>query len=283
MTTLHPTPNHPETLESGAIQAQNPQDLRLCFLSSGSDKAELAYTHLTARYHNYPPEEATVLVVLGGDGFMLEMVHRYLHLDIPFFGLNCGTVGFLMNRAKDVDIRNRIYAAQAQVLYPLIMTTTGADGSQSQALAFNEVSFLRQERQAAKLSIRVNGETRMTNMICDGLIVSTAAGSTAYNLSAYGPIIPIGIPLLAVTPISAFRPRRWRGALLPDTVNIDVEMHEHYKRPVSVTADHEEVRDVKLVNIKLYRDKSVTLLFDADHNLEERILREQFDTTDHYF
>ena len=251
-------------------------EMRMCFLSSGSPNAESSYAHLIARYGNHEPEDATVLVVLGGDGFMLETVHKYLHLNIPVFGINRGTVGFLMNRWTVGDIRQRILAAQPEVLYPLKMTVTKADDTVVEALAFNEVSLLRQERQAAKLSIRVNGAVRLHRMICDGLIVSTAAGSTAYNLSAYGPIIPIGTPLLAVTPISAFRPRRWRGALLPDTVDIEIEIHEHEKRPVSVTADHEEVRDIRAVRIEQHREDAVTMLFDSDHNLEERILREQF-------
>ncbi len=253
-----------------------PNGFRMCFLSSGSPDAESSHAHLIARYGNVDPGEADVLVVLGGDGFMLETVHKYLHLNIPVFGINRGTVGFLMNRWTVGDIRQRIQAAQPEVLYPLKMTVTKKDGTVVEALAFNEVSLLRQERQAAKLSIRVNGAVRLHRMICDGLIVSTAAGSTAYNLSAYGPIIPIGTPLLAVTPISAFRPRRWRGALLPDTVDIEIEVHEYEKRPVSVTADHEEVRDISHVQIEQHREDAITMLFDADHNLEERILREQF-------
>ncbi|HUG86154.1 MAG TPA: NAD kinase [Euzebya sp.] len=249
---------------------------RLAFVASGAPDAQAAHRELSERYGNAPVDGAEVIVALGGDGFMLETMHRYLPLDVPLFGMNRGTVGFLMNRYDVEDVPQRVADGQHQILRPLRMVANCEGGARLEGSAFNEVSMLRQERQAAKLRLTINGRVRMQELICDGVIVATPAGSTAYNLSAHGPIIPIGSPLLALTPLSAFRPRRWRGALLSDTANIKVEVIERWKRPVSAVADHNEARNVIDVEISQDPDRSVTLVFDSEHNLEERILTEQF-------
>lgn len=248
----------------------------IAFVASGAKSAQEAKVELVDRYGNVPPDEAEVIVALGGDGFMLESMHRYMALQTPIFGMNRGTIGFLMNTYEAEELPHRLARGQHQTLRPLRMTANSEGGNRLDAVAFNEVSMLRQERQAAKLRLFINDRERMEELICDGIIVSTAAGSTAYNLSAHGPIIPIGSPLLALTPISAFRPRRWRGALLPSTVKIRVEVNERWKRPVSAVADHNEARNVTDVEIREDPDSYVELVFDADHNLEERILTEQF-------
>lgn len=249
---------------------------QLAFVASSDPDARSARRILTERYGNTSPEEAEVIVALGGDGFMLETMHRHMALDVPLFGMNRGTVGFLMNHYEEDDLPARLAAAQLQRLHPLKMIADCEGGARLEAVAFNEVSMLRQERQAAKLRLIINGRERMESLICDGIILSTAAGSTAYNLSANGPIIPIGSPMLALTPISPFRPRRWRGALLPSNTHVRVEIIERWKRPVSAVADHNEARNVIDVEIAEDTEQSVNMLFDADHNLEERILTEQF-------
>lgn len=249
---------------------------RLSFVASGSPSAQASLRELSDRYGNHTPEEAEVIVALGGDGFMLESMHRYMALQTPLFGMNRGTVGFLMNRFSTDDLPQRLSTAEVQILHPLRMIANCEGGARLEAVAFNEVSMLRQERQAATLRLFINGRERMERLVCDGIIVSTAAGSTAYNLSAHGPIIPIGSPLLALTPISPFRPRRWRGALLPSTAHVRVEVRERWKRPVSAVADHNEARNVVDVEISEDPEQYVNMLFDADHNLEERILTEQF-------
>lgn len=248
---------------------------RLAFVASPAPMAQEALVLCTAEYGNVPPSEADVIVPLGGDGFMLESMHRYMDLGIPLFGMHRGTIGFLMNTFAVDGLRGRLANAEAQTLHPLQMQAELADGDFTPAIAFNEVSLLRQERQAAKLRLIINGRVRMEQLICDGVIISTAAGSTAYNLSAHGPIIPIGSSLLALTPISPFRPRRWRGALLPSSVRVRIEIIERAKRPVSATADHIEVRDIVAVEIE-EATSTVNMLFDAGHNLQERILAEQF-------
>ncbi len=249
---------------------------QLAFVASSDPAAQLAKRLLTDRYGNASPEESQVIVALGGDGFMLETMHRFMALNTPLFGMNRGTIGFLMNRFDEDELPTRLAAAQLQQLSPLNMVSNSEGGARLEAVAFNEVSMLRQERQAAKLRLIINGRERMESLICDGIIVATAAGSTAYNLSANGPIIPIGSPMLAVTPISPFRPRRWKGALLPSNTRIRVEVIERWKRPVSAVADHNEARNVIDVEIAEDTEQSVNMLFDADHNLEERILTEQF-------
>jgi NAD+ kinase len=249
---------------------------RIAFVAADSPAARAALTRLNKRYRSVPPEKADVIVALGGDGKMLETLHKYLKHDVPIYGMHRGTVGFLLNEYREAGLPQRLARAQAVVLHPLRMTATTMKGKIRTALAVNEVSLLRQTRQAAKLRISVDGAVRMPELICDGLLVATAAGSTAYNLSAHGPIIPVGAELLALTPISAFRPRRWRGALLPASAHVVIDVLEAAKRPVSAVADYTEVRDVKRVEVREERDVTMTLLFDPEHNLEERILTEQF-------
>lgn len=231
---------------------------------------------LEALYPIVSPSEADVLIVLGGDGFMLETMHQHLNTPLPLYGIHCGSVGFLMNECSPTTLLDRLEKAVPTSLHPLEMTAHQHRGSITQALAFNEVSLLRETRQAAKIQISIDGIKRLDELVCDGILVATPAGSTAYNLSAHGPIIPLEAPLLALTPISAFRPRRWRGALLPETAEVTFDVLEAEKRPVSAVAGFTEVRDVSQVTVRQTKEAGVTLLFDHDHNLQERILREQF-------
>jgi NAD+ kinase len=207
---------------------------------------------------------------------MLETIHRVLPLQVPVYGMNCGSVGFLMNTFNEDDLPDRLVNAQEAVLYPLRMRTTCADGSQAAALAFNEVSLLRQLRQTSKIRVTVDGKVRLAELMCDGILISTPAGSTAYNLSAHGTIVPLSANLLPLTPISAFRPRRWRGALLPSTAEVMFDVLEADKRPTAAVADFTEVRDVVSVSVKEDRSVSITVLFDPDRALSERIIAEQF-------
>ena len=248
------------------------------FVAAEADDAQAALARLRRQYGSTAPEQADVIVALGGDGFMLETLHKYLDRDVPIFGMNCGTVGFLMNRYGETELPARLAAAQRVRLHPLAMTARTVAGREARALAINEVSLLRQTRQAAKIAIRIDGVVRLPELICDGVLVATAAGSSAYNLSAHGPILPLASGVLALTPISAFRPRRWRGAILPHSAEVVFEIHEAAKRPVSAVADYTEVRDVAEVRVREERGVALTLLFDPEHNLEERILMEQFAT-----
>jgi NAD+ kinase len=238
-------------------------------------EAEDAARALRARYDEAGPEDCDIVVALGGDGFMLQTLHAFTAAGKPIYGMNRGTVGFLMNEFHEEDLPERLAAAEKAVIHPLKMTAHTAAGP-VEARAFNEVSLLRQTRQAAKIRILVDGKPRIAELICDGALVSTPAGSTAYNLSAHGPILPIDADLLALTPISAFRPRRWRGALLPHRAGVRFEILESAKRPVSAVADDYEVRDVTAVDVMEDRAIAMTLLYDAGHNLDERILAEQF-------
>jgi len=249
---------------------------KICFVSSSEERARSAAVKLRKRYGNAPIEEADVLVVLGGDGAMLETLHRGFDNGLPIYGMNRGTVGFLMNEYREAALKKRLENAQVVKLHPLEMTTEDVEGNKARELCINEVALLRQTRQAAKLRISIDRQIRMQELICDGALIATPAGSTAYNLSAHGPIIPLGAELLALTPISAFRPRRWRGALLPSNVRIDLDIREPKKRPVSAVADYTEVRDVKRVTVRQERSITLNLLFDPEHNLEDRILNEQF-------
>lgn len=249
---------------------------KISFLAMDSAEAQRAYSALVKKYGNAEFSDAEVVVALGGDGFMLQTLHKALERNLPVFGLNFGSVGFLMNDYKEDNLLSRITNAQKISLHPLKMKAERRDGSIAEALAINEVSMLRQTHQAAKLRLIVDKVVRMPELICDGVLVATPAGSTAYNLSARGPIIPLETNVLALTPISAFRPRGWRGALLPYTANITIEVLENAKRPVSATADATEVRDVSRVHITEASDTTVTLLFDPEMNLSERILKEQF-------
>ncbi len=251
-------------------------DPSFAFVASDAQEACEALARLETRYSTVAPEAADVVVALGGDGFVLETLHRYLARGTPIYGMNRGTVGFLMNLYDEDDLPERLGRAKKVTLHPLAMTVQSLAGESLEALAINEVSLLRQSRQAAKLRLRIDGVVRMPELICDGVLVATPAGSTAYNLSAHGPIVPIGAPLLALTPISAFRPRHWRGALLPNTTRVVIEVIDPVKRPVSATADFTEIRDVAQVEVCEDTTTSLHLLFDPEHALEERIIKEQF-------
>ena len=249
---------------------------RVAFVAADTDQAREALEMLVNRYGQNPPEKADVIVALGGDGFMLEALHDYMRLKTPIFGMHRGTVGFLMNAYEEGDIIERLKLTTQVTLYPLRMTAITADGKTHTAIAVNEVSMLRQTRQAAKIRIFVDGRERMPELACDGVLVATPAGSSAYNLSVHGPVLPIGSNTLALTPISAFRPRRWRGAILPHRAEVRFEILEHDKRPVSAVADRTEVRDVVEVTVREDHSVSLKMLFDPEHNLEERIVAEQF-------
>jgi NAD+ kinase len=249
---------------------------RLFFAASSAPDAQAALKALRAQYPEAAENEAEIIVALGGDGFMLETMHKHLGSKLPIYGMNLGSVGFLMNEYRLDDLHTRLKGAERAVIHPLRMRATSSDGTRHAAIAINEVSLLRQTRQAAKLKISIDGHVRMDELICDGVMVATPAGSTAYNLSAHGPILPIDSALLALTPISAFRPRRWRGALLPHKAQVRLDVLEVAKRPVSAVADHVEVRDVVQVDIVEDRSITLTMMFDAGRNLNERILTEQF-------
>ncbi|GAK46004.1 NAD(+) kinase [Tepidicaulis marinus] len=249
---------------------------KIAFVATDVSEAQDALEQLSKRYGNCPPEEADVIVALGGDGLMLQTLHRYMEKRIPIYGMNRGSVGFLMNEYRDNDLKERLNAAETTTLHPLKMEAVSVDGKETSALAINEVSLLRETFQAAKIRIAIDGRVRMEEMICDGVLVSTPAGSTAYNFSAQGPIIPINAELLALTPISAFRPRRWRGALLPHTASVTFQVLEAAKRPVSAVADHTEVRNVECVTVSEESSIDLLMMFDEGHTLDERILAEQF-------
>ncbi|AFC86278.1 NAD kinase [Frateuria aurantia] len=250
--------------------------MRLAFVANETEVAQQAREALVARYASVPPEQAEVIVPLGGDGFMLRTLHAYRRLGIPFYGMKLGHVGFLMNHYQQSDLPERVRRAQSTRLYPLAMQVTDIHGRQHRALAFNEVALLRQTNQAAHVEVGLDGEVKLPALVCDGVLVSTPAGSTAYNLSAHGPILPLGANVLALTPISPFRPRRWRGAILPDATRVTLRILDPGKRPASITADFFEVRDMTRVEIGQSRDEGVQLMFDPEHNLEQRILDEQF-------
>jgi len=248
----------------------------IAIVAADMPEAQEAGTRLRQRYGSAAPEDADVIVALGGDGFMLNTLHGVIDRPIPIYGMNKGSVGFLMNTYDEDGLPERLAAAEAAQLHPLRMAAWDTAGDKHEALAFNEVSLIRQSRQAAKIKILVDGVERLDELICDGVMVSTPAGSTAYNLSAAGPIIPMGAGVLALTPISVFRPRRWRGALLPHRAAVEFQVADAEFRRVSVAADSHEVRDVARVTVSEDRSVALTLLFDPEHNLEERILKEQF-------
>ena len=248
----------------------------IAILADEHPPAQAASKELHDLYKNVPPEDADIIVALGGDGFMLATVHQFMDSGIPIFGMNLGTVGFLMNEYNNKNLLNRLSKCEPIELHALSMKSKTIDGDEHSALAINEVSLLRESRLASKIRIIIDGINRMEELICDGVLISTSAGSTAYNLSAYGPIIPLGTGLLALTPISPFRPRRWRGALLPETTLIRFEVLDPKIRPVSVAADFTEIKNIVSVEIKQETDLFPKILFDPEHNLEERILKEQF-------
>jgi NAD+ kinase len=253
-----------------------PTVTRLGFTASDRPEAIEARERLARRYGDAPDNEAQVIVALGGDGFMLETLHSHLETGKPIYGMNRGSVGFLMNDYVEDDLLDRINAAERALIHPLRMKAEDMHGRTHRALALNEVSLLRQTRQTAKLRISIDDTVRLDELQCDGALVATPAGSTAYNLSAHGPIVPLAARVLALTPISAFRPRTWKGALLPHTARVTFEVLEADKRPVSAVADHFEVRDVLSVEVAEDREVGVTMLFDAGRSLEERVLAEQF-------
>ncbi|WP_377838485.1 NAD kinase [Bosea sp. UC22_33] len=248
----------------------------ISFVASETPEAQAALEKLVERYGNADPAAADVVVALGGDGLMLQTLHRFLGTGKPIYGMNRGSVGFLMNEFKERGLTKRLDAAQRSIVHPLSMQAIDRSGATVQAKAINEVSLLRRSYQAAKLRISVDGQVRLSELTADGLLLATPAGSTAYNLSANGPILPLDAPLLALTPISAFRPRRWRGALLPDHAKVFIEVLEVEKRPVSAVADHTQIDEVSSVSIEIDRDVDLVMLHDPGHSLDERILREQF-------
>jgi NAD+ kinase len=249
---------------------------KIAFVASDTPEAASALKRLSAAYGNAAAEHSDVIVALGGDGLMLQTLHRFMTEGKPIYGMHRGTVGFLMNDFHEDDLNARLTAAETTVIHPLVMRATDTGGKNHEFHAINEVSIFRQSYQAARLRILIDGKVRLEELTADGVLVSTPAGSTAYNLSAQGPIIPIDAPLLALTPISPFRPRRWRGALLPDRARVTIEMIDAGKRPAAAVADHDEVRDVQRVEISMDHSISMQMLFDPGHSLDERILREQF-------
>jgi NAD+ kinase len=249
---------------------------RIAFVASAVPEAQQARAQLVQLYGTQDPNEADVVVALGGDGLMLQTLHQHMRTGKPIYGMHRGTVGFLMNEFSTLDLHTRLAAAKESVIHPLLMRATDVQGVVHVHHAINEVALFRQSHQAARLRIMVDERERMAELIADGILVATPAGSTAYNLSAQGPIIPINAALLALTPISPFRPRRWRGALLPNTAYVVIEVLESEKRPVAAVADHEEARDVRRVEVLSDKTISMRMLFDPGHSLEERILSEQF-------
>lgn len=249
---------------------------RICFVTNGTPDADLAATRLRVRYGNYAIDVADVVVALGGDGLMLQTLHRVMRTGIPVYGMNFGSVGFMMNTFSEDDLEQRLDAVQRTRIFPLSMQVTDTSGQTQTALALNEVSLFRSTYQAAKIQIIVDGEIRLEELICDGILLSTPAGSTAYNLSAHGPILPIEAELMALTPISPFRPRRWRGAILSNLAEVRFVTRESEKRPVSAVADNVEFQNILEVTVKEDRTHGVTLLFDPGTSLEERVLSEQF-------
>lgn len=255
-----------------------PKIERIAFVASQTGDAQAALAALAARYGQTAPEESDAIVALGGDGLMLQTLHKFMNSGKPIYGMHRGTVGFLMNDYREDGLMERLRAAERTLIHPLLMEAYDAHGRRHEARAINEVSVYRQTYQAARLSILIDGKERMKDLQADGVMVATPAGSTAYNLSAMGPIIPVGAKLLALTPISPFRPRRWRGALLPDRAVFSIVALEPDKRPVSAVADHDEVRSVRRVDVRMDHATNMHMLFDPGHNLDERILREQFGT-----
>ncbi|MBI1273272.1 MAG: NAD kinase [Alphaproteobacteria bacterium] len=250
---------------------------KIAFLAAEQPKAQVALNELTKLYGQQTPEKADIIVALGGDGFMLETLHKAHKLQKPVYGMRHGSVGFLLNTYDRADLPDRLTRTQMVELHPLHMIAHSNDGGKAEAYAFNEVSLLRETRQAAHIKITVDGVTRLQELVCDGVLASTPAGSTAYNLSAHGPILPLTANVMALTPISAFRPRRWRGAVLPADSTLRFDILEPEKRPVSAVADFTEVRDVRCVDVRQVDDMAVTVLFDPEANLEERMLQEQFE------
>jgi NAD+ kinase len=262
--------------EAATLLRKTPKYERIAFVASPMPEARAALARLTRRYGSVPPAKAEVVVALGGDGLMLRTLHKLMKSGTPIYGMHRGTVGFLMNEYEDKRLRERLAMAQTTIIHPLVMRARDTKGRVRAHHAINEVSLFRQTYQVARLSIHVDGKERLPELMGDGVLVATPAGSTAYNLSAQGPIIPINASLLALTPISPFRPRRWRGALLPDRARVTIRVLDPERRPVAAVADHTEVRSVREVEIGMDYSISIQMLFDPGHSLDERILREQF-------
>lgn len=252
--------------------------MKIAIVASRSSKSQEAYSKLKQSYADsiVRVEESDVIIALGGDGFMLSTLHQYIKAGKPVYGMRRGTVGFLMNRFRSDDLLERLVNSQVTTLHPLKMLATTTNGEHYEALAINEVSLLRQTRQSSRIGISINGQDKIQQLVGDGIMLATPAGSTAYNLSAHGPVLPLGSDILALTPISPFRPRRWKGAIIPASAHVKFSVQDCHKRPVSATADNFEVRDVDCVEV--FEDKSISLklLFDPDHSLEDRIINEQF-------
>lgn len=249
---------------------------RVAFVASPTAEAQESVQALARLYPPVDPDDAEVIVALGGDGLMLQSLHQFMGTAKPIYGMNKGTVGFLMNEYREDSLLDRLGNAHRSVVHPLLMEAWDAEGQAHTARAVNDVYVLRQTHQAAKLSVSVDDHVRLPELVADGILVATPAGSTAYNLSVNGPILPLNAPLLALTPISAFRPRRWRGALLPDHARIQIDVLEPKTRPVSAVADHNEFRSIAQVNVSMDRGVDLVMLHDPGHSLDERILREQF-------
>ncbi len=251
-------------------------EIKIACIYSDNKAASALYRKIKGKYSLVSPGEADMLIILGGDGFMLHSLHKYMDLEKPFYGINCGTYGFLMNEYSNEDLMGKLEKAQEAILYPLDMKASLKNGETAEAIAFNEVSLIRHTRQTAIIQVVVNDLERISRLMCDGALVATPAGSTAYNFSAHGPIIPIGSNMLTLTPVSPFRPRRWNGALLPHTAQVKFVNIDPEKRPVYVSADFMEWPDVIEVDVREDRSKHVSLMFDPDHTLEDRIFNEQF-------
>jgi NAD+ kinase len=251
--------------------------MKFHFISSNTSEAIKAKKDYIDTYNQTAPELADIIIPIGGDGILLKSLHDFNELDKPFFGINYGSVGFLMNSSSNKDLNTMVKNSKSTDLKPLKMTAVDEDNKIYDSIAYNEVSLMRQSHQASKFQIKINDTTRMNELICDGVLVSTSAGSTAYNLSAHGSILPLDSKLLALTPISAFRPRRWRGALLSEKNIIKVKVMNFKDRKVSVTADNIEFRNIKEVTIQSSKDKNCKILFDKDHSIEDKILNEQFE------
>lgn len=249
---------------------------KLCFIASNTPEAQSLKKEYVKHYVPVSEKEADIIIAIGGDGFMLQILHSHHHLSKPVYGINCGSVGFLMNTSDTKHLLDRLQQAHETTLHPLKLTSFGLDNQRHEEYAINEVSLFRSSPQAAHIQIAVDQIVRMENLVCDGILLATPAGSTAYNLSAHGPIIPMGGGLLALTPISPFRPRRWRGALLPDSAKVTLTVLDPEKRPVNASADARMISSVTRIEIEQDHQRSYTLLFDPDHNLEKRILNEQF-------
>lgn len=249
---------------------------KIAFVASSTQEAQEAKERLISQYGDVPPEDADIIVALGGDGLMLQTLHRFINVHIPIYGMNRGSIGFLMNEYREDDLIERLKNAKSNMIHPLRMRAHMQDGSVGKALAINDVYLFRRTSQAARLRVSVDGQVQLEELMCDGILLATPAGSTAYNFSVHGPIIPINASLLALTPISAFRPRRWRGALLPNSARVSIEVLEPEKRPMSAVADHTEFPNVTYVEIAEERAIGLRLLFDPGHELGDRILAEQF-------